>query len=383
MADAVLREKQFPGNYPKDVMKVIDAMTVEGGDIQVVGSQSLESQKYSADYDLIQTIKSKASTDTAIWSFVLSFQSMIKRLLRLSDSYIGDIKCGTVPEWELVKGTIRDGKVDGYSRSRALDTLSSMTWLTKDEIATVKKLLVQNPTPDQFFEAKDMLKFQTVRWRPSDILRGYVKLRDNRRFTLEDGFKSSGLTKIDVVAYVQSRFIDFSCIYLFETRDGIINNPVIPNIKEDLYSYALQGKWFKVAKRMFVIARSERKHDLPMLNDILNSDLGLLYSIISDCKTILYLLEEEKHIPLEKIRHEIDSFRGRIANAYNIPGANSGTVLANLLSMDQLPGDAKGRERLREKLESLVDYFERLLGNNSRNALQKKALYPIPSWYLP
>jgi len=213
------------------------------------------------------------------------------------------------------------------------------------------------------------------------VLHGSVVLRDGRRFTLQDAFQN-GRTKIDVVALVGSRFTDFSCIYLFEGKEGVYNPMGPDTIKEDLLSYALSGNFFKVAKRMFSIAaRLRRKGDLLKLNELLNSDLGLLYSILSDINTLLFLLEEEKNVPMQKIRNELDSFRSRIANVYSVEGANSGRVLDSLLAMEQLPADSRSRNRLKASLEKLAGFFESLLGKAALEGLKEQGLWELPKVY--
>jgi hypothetical protein len=383
MAERLLRKKDFPKNYPADALRVIQAMSITGLDgIEIVGSQSLRSQQYAADYDMIETIVSKASKPTALPAFAYCFKGVIMRLLKLKDCYIAGIKSGAVPEWELVEGRIEGGRVVGFNYRRAIEKLEAMDFLDAAEKAEAHKLLVERPTVEQWLRASQQLKFHIVRWTPKQVLRGSVELRDGRQYTLEDAFQSNGRTKIDVVAFIQSRFTDFSCIYIFKGKEGIYNALGADTIKEDLLSYALDGNFFKVAKRMFLLAaRSGRKADLLKLNELLNSDLGLLYAILSDINTLLFLLDEEKNIPIQKIRDELDSFRSRVANVYSVDGANSGRVLNSLLAMEQLPADSGNRNRLKASLEKLAGFFEGLLGQAALEGLKEQGLWELPPYY--
>lgn len=383
MADVLLKKKDFPKNYPADALRVIKAMSITNlEDIEIVGSQSLRSQQYAADYDMFETVSSKASKATALPIFVYCFKSIIKRLLKLKDCYIADIKAGAVPEYELVEGRIEAGRVIGFNYKRAIERLEAMTFLDAAEKAEAHKLLFERPTVGQWLRAKDMLRFHVVRWTPKQCLRGYVELRDGRQFTLEDAFQSNGRTKIDVVAFIQSRFTDFSCIYVFKGKEGIYNAMGDDTIKEDILSLSLAGNFFKVAKRMFSLAaRTGRKNDLLKLNELLNSDLGLLYSILSDINTMLFLLDEEKNIPIQKIRDELDAFRSRIANIYSVGEANSGRVLDSLLVMEQLPADSRGRKKLQAALEKLSGFFDGLLGKAALEGLKEAGLWELPPFY--
>jgi hypothetical protein len=81
----------------------------------------------------------------------------------------------------------------------------------------------------------------------------------------------------------------------------------------------LEGKYFKVIKRLFSIARiKNNKNHLELLNKILNSDLGRLYNVIGDISSLLYLFEHESNLPLKRIESEIQEFRSRLANIYTL-----------------------------------------------------------------
>ena len=89
---------------------------------------------------------------------------------------------------------------------------------------------------------------------------------------------------------------------------------------EDILFYKSDGNPFKVLKREFALAkyRGDNK-TLKSLTPVLNSDLGRMYSILSDVGTLVTLLEEHSKVPLEKVRYEIDQFKSRMANIYSLP----------------------------------------------------------------
>jgi hypothetical protein len=374
------RLKYFPLNYPDDAVKIIDALSVsKGKHIQVVGSQNLQSQQYAGDYDLIETPPQRA-----ISTYVRELKAVVRRLLDMRGVYIGDIKCGEVPEWKLVFGEIKDGAVVGYDYHKSMEHLRFLEpHLDAAEIRKAKRLLVERPTVKQFFKAKDILKFHIVRWTPAGILRGDTVLRDGRKYTLADGIKSGAVTKIDAIAFVLGRFVDFSCIYLFKVKGRVHNAlgaELEESIKQDLVSYMQDDNWLKVAKRIFSIARL--RGDIPTiqkLTSILNSDLGKLYNIVSDSNTMLYLLENIRNIPMEKVRDEIDAFRARLGTLYTIPEANKPSVLSKLLET----ADLRKPDAIRDAMEGLVGFFERILNADAQEALKHIGLFPVPNKYLP
>ena len=166
-------------------------------------------------------------------------------------------------------------------------------------------------------------RFGVIRWKPEEILKGYKILRDGTKYTLEDGISSKkGMTKIDIVAYVHNKFTEFSVIYNFKYKGKNISDydyNIINLISESSMISYLEGKYFKVIKRLFSIARiKDSKKHLELLNGILNSDLGRLYNVIGDISTLLYLFENESNIPKKRIENEIQEFRSRLANIYTL-----------------------------------------------------------------
>jgi len=376
MSAAILRKKDYTLNYPKDVMDVIKKMSFSNGkNVVVQGSMSLKSQQFAGDYDMSEIVKGELP------SLCKRFQSIIKGLLNTKNLYIGDVKAGLIPEWRIINddAAVIKGKVKGYSAADSRKRLNSIkSLLTDAEFKEAAKLLVNKPTPQQFFEAIDVLKFHIVRWKPSDVLKGHIVLRDGRHYSLEEAFSAPYIVKLDAVAYIHNnKFADFSIIYSFKNEKGEINRYIVDVAKEleqSYLSYRYSDNYFKAAKRLFSIAKA--KNDGPKIeafNEMFNSDLGRLYSIISDAKTILYLLENERHIPLEKIRYEIDQFRGRLGNIYSIGSVGNESILRKILSMTELPA-GEARTKLRRQMESLVEVFDKALNLAAEEYLREHSL---------
>jgi hypothetical protein len=58
MSASLLLQKKYPSQYPEDAVKVLNAMSFSNGkDIMIMGSSSLQSQKYAGDYDAYEIVK--------------------------------------------------------------------------------------------------------------------------------------------------------------------------------------------------------------------------------------------------------------------------------------------------------------------------------------
>jgi len=374
-----------PLNFPEDISTILDALSLDGKPVRVIGTMSLRSQLYAADYDTNQTVSLNYKTDEqAVRWAVRRFREMVKRLGTMRGLYIGDIKGGEVEAWKVIpdSATVRDGRVVGYDADKARDAVRRLHEegaITEDEKLTALKMLVSTPSVAQFMEIRDVVRFHVVRWTPAEVARGYVVLRTGDRYTLEDAFKSPGLTKVDVVAFVGgSRYADFSCIYTLKNRGKVLNPAPPDDIKMNVLALYTQGNFFKMAKRMFSMARRANDHKrIADFTVMMNSDLGRIYTVVADIELLLTLLEERKG-DTDRIRYEADQMRARLGNVSM--GAASQPELLRLLKR---AGITTQRGRLVKDLTEVRERLDGLLQKGAKEELGRLGLFPPPREYMP
>jgi hypothetical protein len=380
-------KKYYPLNYPADVLAVIDALAFVPKNVVVAGSMALRSQLYAGDYDMFEIVRSDTSSkDKALDSFVSGFQKNIRQLLSLDNCYIGDIKVGEISEWKVISGDVRNGRVIDYDASAARDKIKHLLdtgIISKEEAEDSSFRIYNNPTPEQFLRMEKEIRPHIIRWSVQEVLKGSVKLRDGRTFTLADAFQTPSVCKVDAIALVQNnRFTDFSCLYTFVFKGKILNDSIKDaehEIKKNIIYYADEGNYFKMAKRIFSILKRSKGELVDKLNTLFNSDLGRLYSLISDIGTLLFLLENESIIPLKKIQYEIGQFRARLGNIYNLPRVNTSNILSDILSLETTTQKSKmiqGLQELQKRLEGILDA-------NAKKEMEKLKLLPVPSSLQP
>ena len=207
-------EKDFPANYSKVVVEVVQALSLTNGkNVLIKGSAALRDQLYAADIDAYEEVP---------YSSVLpeKFKAMIHRLQKMPLVYIGDIKLGEIPEWRLVPqdAKVDDGKVVGAHlpemRKRLL-LLYDSKLITEEEYRGAEELLKSKSlTPSVFYALKGLAKFHVVRWKPSDVLKGHVSLRDGRSLSLAEALQQRAVVKIDTIAFVENnKFTEISMVY--------------------------------------------------------------------------------------------------------------------------------------------------------------------------
>lgn len=366
------RTKSYPENYPSDATAILDAMSFSGGkEVKILGSMSLRSQQYAGDYDAFEVVKRNGSEEKVLDDLVSEFQTIIKNLRGMKDVFIGDIKAGSIEEWRVIPldAGLVDRKIVGYNPTQSkakVDELYKAKVITEGEKRSADELL-KDGTVEDFLLARKKIKFHIVRWSVPEILAGSKTVR-GRRFTLQEAFSSPVITKLDTIGFVQNnKYTDFSIIYEFHNGKKILNpsfEDIGKSLSEDIIAYKAENNPFKVLKREFALAkfRGDEK-TLKSLTPVLNSDLGRLYSLLSDVGTLIQLLEESK-VPLDKVRYEIDQFKARMASVYSLPDflKTEHTLLGHIASALK----TTSRDQLLSHLKQIEELIQGSLTHNTK-----------------
>jgi len=335
----IFETRAYPLNYSTDALRVINMISFKEDGAEILGSSGIRSQQYAGDFDLFETVKVKK-----VEEFVKRFQTIVANVSKADGCYVGDIKCGEVPEW----------KVSPDNAKPKLDELHRKGIISDDELKEAEATLGNRLT------AKREIKFDVVRWKPSEVEVGFVILRDGRKMTLAEAVLSGGIIKMDVVAWLGWRYVEFSIIYdvyVAGKRCSTVEKDFIGSMKEDLQYYK-EANPFKYLKRRFSLAKYNKEVRMgEELSAILNGDLGRLYLLSSDIATLLYLLENFDRFDEEHIHKELSGFRMRMGNVYSIPAFLTAEpkFLQTLWDLEHkkfsIAGFTKPLEQMKEKID--------------------------------
>ena len=365
--------KKFPDNYPSDVLDVLEKMTMKDG-LNLVGSNALRSQLYAGDYDGYEVVTLSEPTDAeALAKLRKRFQEMVAGLVADPAIFVGDIKAGIVPEWIVIPENVhlKDGKVVGLDLKKAREKVAALELskiITRAEAKAARKLLKSKMNATDFLKAKDELKFHVLRWTPLEIKENKKVLRDGSTITLEEAFATPAITKVDTIALVQkSRYTDFSVIYEFQNKGKTLNpamGDIGASLAQDVESYKATGNYFKALKRQYALAKY--KHDVKKmkeLTDLLNSDLGRMYQIAGDMKTLADVVDKA---PADIVKYEVDQFKNRLANIYDTPHyqMKERLLLKSLKRIMKLP-----KNKMAKPLTELADFLGALLQKETKKHL--------------
>jgi len=289
--------KKYPADYSDEVLRVIKAMSFTGGKgVKLVGSYTLRNQVYAGDVDALELVRIKSVKDC-----VKRFQRVAEEVVKIPYTYISDIKCGSIEEWRVVPttATIEEGKVVGYDRDAILAKVKQLydtKIIDAEQFSIAKRMLKPNVNAVEFLALQKELRYNILRWNLKEVVAGFKVLQDGRKYTLEEGVQSPTITKLDCVSWISgNHFTDFEMIYEFSLKGRIINKGLRDldlAIRESVLLMRKEGNYFKMAKRMYALARYyEYKHDLEPLNNLFIGDLGRLYGVYGDAEALKFLIK--------------------------------------------------------------------------------------------
>ena len=381
-----LLEKSYPLEYPDNLKKVIDAMSFTQN-VEIIGSASLRSQLFTGDIDIKEVIKSNKNIKAFSEELSLKFQKMIKNLINIKDVFIGDIKLGEIKEWQIINDDtlIKNDRVINYNQSESLKKLNELSLLKvvdSNQYNEIEKLLKFQITPEDLIELKELCKFHIIRWKPSEVLEGYKVLPTKTIYTLVYAFESKATDKLDIVYWFNNRYIEMSINYYFYSKNKLINKTdnIEESLKQNIYALYHQGKYFKMAKRIFSLLKIKiDKTLIKNLTTLFNSDLGKIYQIIGDIGTIDYLLENKKHLSKIKIHYEIDQFKYRLSNV------SVSKYMAERFKIIDLIDDAvktNDKYKLNTDLDKIEKRLAEILNYYTVEYLKNIKLIPVPKKFL-
>lgn len=373
--------KKMPENFSKDILDIFDVLSLKHGEPSYLIGSGNYKINYPSDYDLSQVVP--------VNDFILKdCQTMIKGLLKMKDVFIGDIKSGAIPSLKIIDDdlTAANYKSKRPEMIEKLNTIYNNESITKDEYDETMALLKPTLNPFDIYIIKDSINFDKIRWKPQDILNGFVNYRGNK-IDFYDYLFTESITKIDVIVWINGvRYNEISNLYIFTKNGKPINSKrnttseFVKIIQNQIPCLLYEKKYMKLCKRINSLERiSEQPDDelLKTLFTLFNSSLGRLSQIISDITVLEFLVENIKLIPKARCEYEIDQMKFRLGNMTNkkyLSHENKAVKLLNELEKDVLNLNA---------IDKLREFLLNILESETLKFMKEYDLYPVPDKYLP
>lgn len=375
---SVLALKKFPDAFPNDVNEILNTMSFTNGEkINLIGSMSIRSQLYAGDYDTYEIIETHGSKQYAIRSLVRKFKMILRKLKSIPNTFIGDIKSGSIEDWKIIQD-----KYDYEYSIKKLEELHEKGILTPEEYSLGKKEIKPKITKLEHLILQRELRPNIIRWKYTDVMKGYKKLADGSKFTLEKAFDSPVITKLDVISWVQNnRFTEFSMIYTFKNNGTILNEGtknIEESLRENIFVLHHELNYFKMAKRIFSLAKYKKyTPTLKKLLPLFNGDVGRIYIVYSDIGTLEDLLETSEKLEFKNIEYEIDQFKARLSNINLDSYISHENHIFNLIDkLVNMRRAVYSKTYMLKLLKDIKEILEKIMNAYSKGYLLKVGLFP-------
>ncbi len=368
-AENVLKQKTEIAPYYKDILKQLSFNPTK---TEILGSFGIKSQLYTGDIDMFETVS------IPLPRLITLFKSKIKSLLSNSNLYLGDIKLGIYEKLRIIDETAfhMNNKAYRYDYNYSIKRLEEVKqYLTPSEYKQAKSLLKKNPNETQLGQIVKNLRFHIIRWKPQDILKGYIILRDKYKYTLMDGLVSPSLFKVDTIYYHEGLFTDITIIYDLRDKKGMKTNSMSYDVRKslvnDIHVFTTKKDYFKVLKRKMSLLRydykyrnkKDNKSKIVILTKVLNSQLGQLYQVKVMLDNIIYLMDSFDHLDKNRIRANVSNMIDRLSNIYMSDFLKKEKrVVGNLLMV--LRGKSVGK--IDEHLNDSYNSITKVLNNTAK-----------------
>ena len=311
--------------------------TSKYNNIILYGSNIYKGNVMSGDIDLMQTFPVEKHFEI--------IQSIVRYLYEdnpdlYNKEFIGDIKCGFLtkfkPLYENI-GKISNGKVINYNPDVIKYTMNKRN---SEEIEKTKDMF---KIPEKINNNNDLIEWlklyntchmlYTRRWKPEEIIQGFIKEEDGTKYLLSSAVYDSELTKIDLYATGGSEIITevTNVIKRLDEKYNLDNfiNGLLTNM---LIQYYVNNNKLKSIKRLYaykriIYTKIKLQNDKNKLRDeILNLHNFTQRSIVSKYNFIhgnLKLLKEilndnyQNMIDFNEMLKSIDIIHGQIIKLYD------------------------------------------------------------------
>ncbi len=391
-------EVKDPEFFDQKIKEAIRLLS--NGDAKPFGSFIFKVQTYPSDLDLIEKISKCCKPESLYDTVTTDYRNIVRKVLNTKGYYFTEGKNGydnrfkiDIGKWNYSKMIWENFNLDDvlskiqdlYDKNLLKDSEYDqiLSYIYNEELDSYNKYTYIN----EFFRS-----LYTLRWSAEDVINGYIKVRGGKSITFREAVTHHSPIKIDVITNIHGRFVEvtnfFILVWIHENGKKIMLNfeyNYENSIKKEIIKYDKSIKFkkpFKMAKRMWGIARYKQNTQyLNLLTPLFQSDIALLNQITSDIETIITLIENVSNPPYEEIMEEIDILKNKLNSFYETKLDNN--LILSFLSMINI--GKVSREEYKENiihiLESLKDYFKKIIGIDTINYLKYKNLYPVPSFF--
>lgn len=253
-------------------------------------------------------------------------------------------------------------KVVYKPKSKSDDIEDAMNEFTQKFQMMIKNLSQQPNVYIMKIIASADEKDKPMKWTVKNVMDGRVS-----DIQLRHVFNQPDMIKVDVTAFINSVYVDFSNTFQFYYGSKLMNKYKLfqkSSLDADIKKYKKEANYFKMAKRIFI------RDDNLKLIPLFNSDLGAINQVMSNIDTLIAILEDVSHPSFKNIHEEIDGFINRLNVLYNTKLIRNDKVIEMIKQAETLTG----RKQLIRKLKRLYDDLNPIVQIGTKKYLKNHSI---------
>jgi len=308
-----------PKNYDEFEDKIVDVFKFMSltDKYHLVGASSLKTSLYATDFDLYETYKGQNVNEKEKLEYIAkTFKDKFKQAEKNPFTYIIDFKAGV----------------------------------------------------DDCYDEETQRNKYILRWSKNDMKNGYKIMGDGRKKYLEECLLDKrSLVKMDLVAYINGVFEEFSEIYLIEingkkNHDPLSRIELYNSIKKDFEKYVKSKNYFKALRRYYSMLRvmGDKKDYLKILQlaNFFNSQIGLVYKCKGELETLLSVIETKfKEAPITQLRNTLQIIKQQLSSISMIDLSKDLPKIFDTITLERT---IKAKD-----IKELISYLDKILLANT------------------
>jgi hypothetical protein len=385
-------------SLPKEALELANFLKfpVEGkvkkSEIQFYGSFNLRIQPYPSDIDTMNHVYIDADKIESLGIIQKGIQKIARKLDK-GDKFFTDFKCGTYYDnpdesmhWtrgEVLKGK-RDPKIIDYNGNKlSEDQKDQYIYNSLIEVDVSYDETAADLAKSEVIDKEKFIKICKLKGNKS-VIGDNGKEIPIEKYKLKKGeqyVKYFPLCKMDMVAKYYDVYLEVTCVYFFECKDGPINYKELNDklltdeLAEETYKQEHEGKTFKAIKRIYANARLRKDiKTIRKIEKLLVSNVSKLSSIGSDISTISLLIELKKKIDIEFTIDELQRMKDKLGTILDLK-INDNKFYQTLDKIcDELKNVGKNRKKILTKLGALKDVITHITTGATKQFLKSKKI---------
>lgn len=351
-------------------------------------------QKYAGDIDVMQKIVG-SSVEEVIYQFTKSIKDIVSHL---DKSHIfSEFKAGIDKSYDIDIGYLQNGLY--HPNPLLIDTLrvkhNAGLFTSKEyqsiitSLSFIKTVQLNSIIYDFIHEL--IRNKKTLRWTKEEILQGY-KMISTGKYFLEEALKDKTVIKIDLIAYIDKKFIEITNVVLLGYKNGKKLTPInapdtkfdFPEVlKKDIEKLYYSDKFYsplKACKRIFSLIRITKDYqDLIKVTKLIRGEISLLYQIKADLETLITVLEKSNIDLISQVHYVLQNIKNRLNYVLEYPQENIVQLSNDINQLSKITNV----ENLIDGIKTLKNIIKEDIEVLTISRMDEMLFNPFPEEYLP